>query len=222
MEGEYPGAPHEPKASSRAKLPSPNAPRAARDFPDLPRIGRSDYTLRHTVHYYAMPMATSTVNVAPPSFQLRSHGSTGAVLAVIALAWFPSHAAHATDPIDLAAFRGQVVYLDFWASWCAPCLESFPFLNHLQQTLGPQGLTIIAVNLDRSRADADRFLQAHPAQFRVIFDPDGVLPQRFSVHGMPSSFLIDRTGIVQLRHEGFRRADRDLLEQQVRSWVTQH
>jgi thiol-disulfide isomerase/thioredoxin len=169
-----------------------------------------------------MAMATDTVNAAPPSSQSRPHGAMGAVLVTIALAWFPSHVAHATDPLDLAAFRGQVVYLDFWASWCAPCLESFPFLNHLQQTLGPQGLTIVAVNLDRTRADAERFLQSHPAQFRVIYDPDGVLPQRFSVHGMPSSFLIDRTGSVRLRHEGFRRADRELLEQQVRFWVTQH
>ena len=112
-----------------------------------------------------MLMTTGTVNVAPPRSQSRPHGAVVAILATIALAWFPSHAAHATDPLDLAAFRGQVVYLDFWASWCAPCLESFPFLNHLQQTLGPQGLTIVAVNLDRTRADAERFLQSHPHSF---------------------------------------------------------
>jgi cytochrome c biogenesis protein CcmG/thiol:disulfide interchange protein DsbE len=95
-------------------------------------------------------------------------------------------------------------------------------MNHLQQTLGPLGLTIIAVNLDRDRSDAERFMLAHPAQFRVVFDPQGVLPQRFSVHGMPSSFVIDRSGSVQLRHEGFRRADRGTLEQQVQSIVRQH
>jgi peroxiredoxin len=95
-------------------------------------------------------------------------------------------------------------------------------MNRLQQTLGPQGLTVIAVNVDRNRADAERFLAAHPAQFRVVFDPQGVLPERFSVHGMPSSFVINRSGFVQLRHEGFRRADRATLEQQVQSFVTQH
>ena len=128
----------------------------------------------------------------------------------------------AADPVDLAALKGQVVYLDFWASWCAPCLESFPFMNHLQQTLGSQGLTVVAVNVDRDRADAERFLRQNPAQFRVIFDPQGVLPERFSVHGMPSSFVIDRSGVVEIRHEGFRLTDRVWLEQQVRSWVTQH
>jgi thiol-disulfide isomerase/thioredoxin len=166
-------------------------------------------------------MAPDTVNRATPICPSRPHRAVGVALAIIALACL-SRAAKATDPIDLEALKGQVVYLDFWASWCAPCLESFPFLNYLQQTLGPQGLTIVAVNVDRDRADAERFLRAHPAQFRVIFDPDGVLPERFLVHGMPSSYLIDRAGTVQLRHEGFRRADRGFLEQRVRSLVIQH
>lgn len=125
------------------------------------------------------------------------------------------------DPVDLGALKGRVVYLDFWASWCAPCRESFPFMNHLQQTLGQQGLAIIAVDVDRDRGDAERFLREHPAQFRVVFDPQGVLPERFAVHGMPSSFVIDRRGQVRLRHEGFRLADRETLEQQVRSLVAQ-
>jgi cytochrome c biogenesis protein CcmG/thiol:disulfide interchange protein DsbE len=141
---------------------------------------------------------------------------------LLAAAWFASALALASDPVDLTALKGQVVYLDFWASWCAPCLASFPFMNHLQQTLGPQGLTVIAVNVDRDRADAERFLRQHPAQFRVVFDLQGVLPERFSVHGMPSSFVIDRNGVVQVRHEGFRLTDRRALEQQVGFWVTQH
>lgn len=93
-------------------------------------------------------------------------------------------------------------------------------MNHLQQTFGSQELVVIAVNVDREHADAERFLQNHPARFQVVFDPQGVLPEKFSVHGMPSSFVIDRAGQVQVRHEGFRLADRDALERQVRSWVT--
>ena len=157
----------------------------------------------------------------PLSTSVRMALRTGVAI-LLAAAWFVSPVARPSDAVDLTALKGQVVYLDFWASWCAPCLESFPFMNHLQQTLGPQGLTVIAVNVDRDRADAERFLRQHPAQFRVIFDPQGVLPQRFSVHGMPSSFVIDRSGVVQVRHEGFRLADQAALEQQVRSWVIQH
>ena len=159
----------------------------------------------------------------PVSNSPRSFASAlRAGLRILAAAWFASPVAWATDPVDLPALKGQVVYLDFWASWCAPCLASFPFMNHLQQTLGPHGLTVIAVNVDRNRADAEQFLHQHPAQFRVIFDPQGVLPERFSVHGMPSSFVIDRNGVVQIRHEGFRLTDRGVLEQQVSSWVTHH
>jgi peroxiredoxin len=95
-------------------------------------------------------------------------------------------------------------------------------MNHLQQALAPQGLTVIAVNVDRNTADAEQFLRRHPAQFRVVFDPQGMLPEKFSVHGMPSSFVIDRNGVVQLRHEGFRLADRAALEQQVRSQLAEH
>jgi cytochrome c biogenesis protein CcmG, thiol:disulfide interchange protein DsbE len=143
-------------------------------------------------------------------------------LGILAAACFAAPVAWASDLVDLTALKGQVVYLDFWASWCAPCLASFPFMNHLQETLGPQGLTVVAVNVDRNRADAERFLRQHPAQFRVVFDPQGVLAQEFSVHGMPSSFVIDRNGVVQVRHQGFRLTDRRVLEQQVGSWITQH
>jgi cytochrome c biogenesis protein CcmG, thiol:disulfide interchange protein DsbE len=143
-------------------------------------------------------------------------------LGILASAWLASPIPSGADPVDLTALKGQVVYLDFWASWCAPCRESFPFMNHLQQTLAPQGLTVIAVNVDRNPADAEQFLRQHPAHFRVVFDSQGVLPEKFAVHGMPSSFVIDRNGIVQFRHEGFRLTDRDALEQQLRTWLARH
>jgi cytochrome c biogenesis protein CcmG, thiol:disulfide interchange protein DsbE len=121
--------------------------------------------------------------------------------------------------LDLGSLKGQVVYVDFWASWCAPCRESFPWMNRLQQELGPRGLVIIGVNVDRDRAEAERFLHAHPARFRIVFDPDGVLPEKFGVHGMPTSFLIDRDGRTRSRHDGFRLADREALAKLVRALV---
>ncbi len=134
----------------------------------------------------------------------------------------PATAASADDLLDLPAFKGRVVYLDFWASWCAPCRESFPWMNRLQGELGHDGLVVIAVNVDRERADADRFLREHPAQFRIVYDPDGLLPEKFGVGGMPTSFLIDRNGHVQSRHEGFLLRDRDTLRQQIRALVLAH
>jgi cytochrome c biogenesis protein CcmG, thiol:disulfide interchange protein DsbE len=131
----------------------------------------------------------------------------------------PASASSAGDVLDLTAFNGQVVYLDFWASWCAPCRESFPWMNRLQGELGHDGLVVIAVNVDRERADADRFLREHRAQFRIVYDPDGLLPEKFGVRGMPTSFLIDRNGHVQSRHEGFLLRDRDALRQLIRALV---
>jgi len=125
----------------------------------------------------------------------------------------------ADELLDLGELKGRVVYLDFWASWCAPCRESFAWMNRLQQQLGPEGLVIVAVNVDRERRDAERFIRAHPAHFRIVFDPDGLLPEKFAVQGMPTSFLIDRDGRVQARHEGFRLTDREALARAVRELV---
>jgi cytochrome c biogenesis protein CcmG/thiol:disulfide interchange protein DsbE len=128
----------------------------------------------------------------------------------------------ADEAFDLAPLKGRVVYLDFWASWCAPCRESFPFMNHLQRELGPHGLVVIGVNVDRNRADAQQFLRNHPAEFRILFDPNGELPERFGVRGMPTSILIDRSGQITLRHEGFFVKDRDTLTQQVETLLEAH
>lgn len=134
----------------------------------------------------------------------------------LVLAWQP---AFADTVLDLAAFHGQVVYVDFWASWCAPCLESFPWMNHIQEEFGREGLVVIAVNVDHERADAERFLKQHAAHFHIIFDPQGLAPEKFGVQRMPTSILIDRDGEVRLRHEGFRLMDRESLEQQIRALI---
>ena len=99
---------------------------------------------------------------------------------------------------------GKVVLLDFWASWCVPCRQSFPWMTQLQQRLGPQGLVVIAVNLDRDRKLATRFLEQTPAEFRIEYDPEGKLAEQFGVVAMPMSFVIDRQGRVRERHAGFR------------------
>jgi cytochrome c biogenesis protein CcmG/thiol:disulfide interchange protein DsbE len=148
----------------------------------------------------------------------RARLALGAML-LLALTSSDSIATPADELLDLGLLKGRVVYVDFWASWCAPCRESFPWMNRLQQELGPKGLVIVAVNVDRERAEAERFVHEHPPRFRIVFDADGSLPEKFGVQGMPTSFLIDRDGHIRSRHDGFRLADRDTLAQQVRSLV---
>ena len=97
-------------------------------------------------------------------------------------------------PIDLAAWKGKVVYVDFWASWCGPCRQSFPWMNEMQAKYGAQGLQVVGINLDAKRADADQFLAQLPAKFAVAFDPKADSARRFGVKGMPTSVLVDPQG----------------------------
>jgi cytochrome c biogenesis protein CcmG/thiol:disulfide interchange protein DsbE len=126
-------------------------------------------------------------------------------------------AASGDDPLDLAALKGKVVYVDFWASWCEPCRQSFPWMSDMQREFAKEGLVVIAVNVDHERADAEQFLRKYVPEFKISYDPDGVVAERFHVKGMPTSFLIDRAGKIQSQHAGFRPKDRVPLEQQIRS-----
>jgi cytochrome c biogenesis protein CcmG, thiol:disulfide interchange protein DsbE len=121
------------------------------------------------------------------------------------------------EPLSLAALRGKVVYLDYWASWCAPCRQSFPWMEQMQARYGERGFVVLAVNLDRERAEAQRFLAAAPAQFRIVYDPNGDTARSMKVKGMPSSFLIGRDGEIVSSHIGFRDTDRAPREAEIRT-----
>jgi thiol-disulfide isomerase/thioredoxin len=121
-------------------------------------------------------------------------------------------AADGGDALDLARYRGKVVIVDFWASWCEPCRHSFPWLNAMQAKYGAHGLVIVGVNVDRERADADRFLHDVPAQFQIVYDPAGALATRYDVPGMPTSFVIGPNGDIVGRHIGFKSGLRDERE----------
>ena len=130
-------------------------------------------------------------------------------------------AVHAAASLDLPSLRGRVVYLDFWASWCAPCRQSFPWMETLKRTYSGQGLEIITVNLDMDRADADRFLKQFHPTFDVRFDPKGELAESYKVQGMPSSVLIDRHGVTRFTHVGFRLVDAAIYEGQLRELLAE-
>jgi thiol-disulfide isomerase/thioredoxin len=119
--------------------------------------------------------------------------------------------------VALESLRGKVVYVDFWASWCGPCKRSFPWMNEMAQKYGAKGLEIVAVNLDRKRDDADRFLHATPAAFTVVFDPAGATPAAWQVRGMPSSYLVDAAGRVVMVENGFRDERKAEVEERIRA-----
>ncbi len=109
--------------------------------------------------------------------------------------------------VRLADLRGKVVYLDFWASWCGPCKQSFPWMNDVQSRYGSKGLEIVAIDVDTHSDDARAFLAALPPRFRVAFDVQGVTPRQYAIRGMPTSILIGADGKVLLVHNGFRAED---------------
>jgi peroxiredoxin len=119
-------------------------------------------------------------------------------------------------PVALADQRGKVVYLDFWASWCAPCAVSLPLLDELSREFPAKDFQVVAVNVDHDTARARDFLARRPVGFRSASDPDGMLPERFGISTMPTSFLIDRDGVVRHVHAGFRKSDVDGLRALIR------
>ena len=109
------------------------------------------------------------------------------------------------EGVKLSGYHGKVVYLDFWASWCGPCRETFPWMNQMQQKYAKEGLEIVAVNIDTKRADADKFLAQVSAGFTLLFDPKRGVAKTYQLKGMPTSFLIDRAGNVVSTHLGFQK-----------------
>ena len=116
---------------------------------------------------------------------------------------------------SLPALKGKVVLLDFWASWCSPCKASFPTLNGLHERLSGRGLVVLGINVDENGADRDRFLKSTPAGFAVVSDPGQKLVSAANVKTMPTSFIIDRSGVIRHVHSGFHKKDAASLEQQI-------
>lgn len=121
--------------------------------------------------------------------------------------------------VSLSDFRGKVVYLDFWASWCGPCRHTLPWMQSLQQKFASRGLQVVAVNLDKKSEDAEKLLAGITPAFTVLFDPAGNVAGKFQLPTMPTSFLLGRDGRIVLVHSGFREGDDAVLEEKINSML---
>ncbi len=123
--------------------------------------------------------------------------------------------------ISLEQLKGKVVYIDFWASWCFPCKESFPWMHKMKENYAKDGFEILAINLDRDKKLADEFLSSVEVNFIVAFDQAGDTASLYGLRGMPSSYLIGRDGKLYASHTGFRDKDKSSLEELIKNQLKQ-
>lgn len=119
--------------------------------------------------------------------------------------------------LSLEQFKGHVVYVDFWASWCAPCRAAIPALEIFYQRYRARGLVVVGVNVDTERNSAQRMLDQLLPTFPIVFDPNGKWPEAFGLRDMPSSYLIDATGVVRYVNTGYRERDAARIEDAIKA-----
>ncbi len=114
--------------------------------------------------------------------------------------------------LDLKSLKGQVVLINFWATWCEPCRDEMPAMNRLQQMLGARGLKVIAVNLGESRPRIEQFLRTTSVDFQVLRDDDSAVSKAWRVRVLPASFLVDRNGMLRYQLVGEAKWDDPQLQ----------
>ena len=127
-----------------------------------------------------------------------------------------SQAPHTQQRLSLDILRGRWVYLDFWASWCGPCRQSFPWMNEFSQSMAPHHLAVVAIGLDTRAEPMARFLAQHKPRFVVLWDAQQTTPAPYQVQAMPSSYLIAPQGRIAWTHRGFAPSDAAGIEASVR------
>jgi thiol-disulfide isomerase/thioredoxin len=121
------------------------------------------------------------------------------------------------DPVSLAELKGQVVLINFWASWCGPCRQEMPILEQLYKKYKPAGFTLLGINVEPKSGDAMSFLKATPVSFPILFDTQSKVSTLYEVSGMPSTVIVDRKGNVRYVHHGYKPGDESEYLDQIRS-----
>ncbi|HEY6452452.1 MAG TPA: TlpA disulfide reductase family protein [Steroidobacteraceae bacterium] len=121
--------------------------------------------------------------------------------------------------VSLGDLKGQVVLINFWASWCGPCRQEMPVLDQLYRRYKPAGFTLIGVNVEPKSADAMGFLKSTPVSFPILFDTDSKVSKLYDVSGMPSTVILDRTGKVRFVHQGYQPGEESEYLDQIRTLV---
>ena len=128
-------------------------------------------------------------------------------------------AARSGANISLAQYQGQVVMINFWASWCGPCRQEMPLLDSIYKQYHRMGFTLIGVNVEPDSNAANQWLKETPVSFPILYDKESKVSKMYDVAGMPSTVIIDRAGKVRALHRGYKPGDENGYLDSIRTLV---
>jgi peroxiredoxin len=146
----------------------------------------------------ALPAVATAPSGPAPSFSLTSKGGS---------------------QVNLAQFKGQVVMINFWASWCGPCRQEMPLLEDIYKKYNKLGFTLLGVNVEPDSKAADDWLKQTPVSFPILYDKDSTVSQMYDVSGMPSTVIIDRKGNLRMLHHGYKPGDENEYLNSIRTLI---
>jgi peroxiredoxin len=126
---------------------------------------------------------------------------------------------NAGKPVALADLKGQIVLLNFWASWCGPCRQEMPILEQLNRQYHAKGVALLGVNVEPDSAVAVNWLKATPVTFPILFDTDSKVSKLYEVEGMPNTVIVDRKGVVRYIHRGYSAGAENEYLNQIRALI---
>ena len=125
----------------------------------------------------------------------------------------------AGQEVSLAQYKGQVVMINFWASWCGPCRQEMPLLESIYKKYNKMGFTMLGVNVEPDSNAANEWLKATPVSFPILYDRDSKVSKLYDVAGMPSTVIIDRSGKLRVLHRGYKPGDENEYLDSIRSLI---
>jgi thiol-disulfide isomerase/thioredoxin len=160
------------------------------------------------------------------------HDVIGALLLAALLSAAPVLAGDATGPaaeftlpartgetVTLSSLKGQVVLINFWATWCGPCRKEMPLLEQIQKKYAPLGFTLLGVNVEEDTAMMDTFLKDVPVTFPILLDPANGVSKLYDVSAMPSTVIVDRKGNIRYIHHGYKPGDESKYQDMIRQLI---
>jgi peroxiredoxin len=128
-------------------------------------------------------------------------------------------AARSGQAVSLAQYKGQVVMINFWASWCGPCRQEMPLLESIYKKYNKMGFTLLGVNVEPNSQAANDWLKATPVSFPILYDSDSKVSKLYDVAGMPSTVIIDRAGKLRVLHRGYKPGDENEYMDNIRTLI---